>query len=241
MAETNHIVVQPPVKATGFWVTYAPFDVPTDVILRCEAIRTVDDLSFIGIDAFYIYYYTAGVSQATYESDVAKGMTIVTLTDNDGTSYHVPTTYIASYPGMDGITYDRKLLLLELGPLPSTLDVSYLIDDIKDLIAARVGVDDETSSLEIVTIPMEGTLTNEEYVQLETTRRAIIEQHTSLLSKLTSALTTVGSLTNQVNELTNVVANYPAMSTIIDDIEDNNDIEALTKAGEEATGISNGN
>lgn len=178
-------LVTPPVNATGIFIVSQPYTLREKTTYRCHAIRTIDELAKKNIDVYGQYYKPVGISTSIYEEDTDKGASIVTLISSDNKYVYIPNTYIESYPGMSGIRYERKLVLVDMGPLPNTMDIEYIVDDVASMVKKAAGVGDEMVNVELATVPMDGTLTHEEHVELEASRRAAINNHTPLAEQVT--------------------------------------------------------
>lgn len=202
---TNRSLVTPPVNTSGIYLTYHPFQVPDDVVYRCEAIRAFDELRAKGIDVYDEFYKPYGLSVNIYTEDANRGASIVTLVSAAEEFVYVPNTFIESYPGMSGIAYERKLLLLELGPLPSTMNVDYLLPEIKDLVIRGTGVVNDRVSTEFTTITQSNNITHSEHLQLEASRRVAIAQHKPLVEQLREMTLMKEALEKEVADLTEVI------------------------------------
>lgn len=204
-------IVNPPINATGIYSTYEPFQVSLEIVYRCTAIRTFPELKLRNIDPYEEYYEPKGLGEDIYADDAAMGAAIVILESSDGVQVGVPNTYIESYPGMAAIVYERKLVLMDLGPLPSTLDPSYLIPEIKDVIRKRCGVDEDVSELEFTFMPMTTPITHEQHIELEKSRRAAIQQNQSLEEANVELRARNDQLSADNELLMQVIAQYPEL------------------------------
>jgi len=206
-------LITPPVHTTGVYSLYSPWTVALTDVYRCHAIRSFDELIRKGIDVYADYYEPMGVSESIYKEDLALGASIVTLISAVNEYLYVPNTYIESYPGMSGIKYSRKCVLLDLGPLPDNFSITYLLDDIQSLIKKGAGVVEEQVNIRMATIPMTTTVTHEDHIQLEATRRAAIQLHVPLAVQLSEQTARADALQEQNDLLLNVISEHPELFT----------------------------
>lgn len=175
--ERTRYLITPPINTSGIYTTYAPFILPANTVFRCSAIRSFKELEVRKINVFQTYYVPFGLGEDIYKADAAIGASIVTLEAGDGAEYYVPNTYIESYPGSSGLLYDRKVIVVELGLLPSTVSVDHLFPLIDDLVTKNVGVENKCR---VAIAPYTGTVDHATHVQLENSRRVAIKSHKTL-------------------------------------------------------------
>lgn len=212
MAEERvRALITPPIHASGVYSLYAPFTVSLEMIYRTHAVRSFDELVKRGIDVYTTYYEPKNLSEKVYKEDAAKGASIVTLISADEEYIYVPNTYIESYPGMAGLRYERKLLMFDLGPLPANFQLDYLIGDLQDLVTKAVGVSEDKADLRFATLPMSSTVSHEEHIQLESSRRANIQLHKPLEVQLREQTERADALTEQNEKLLEVISAHPEL------------------------------
>ena len=210
MAERVRGLITPPINASGIYTLYTPFSVPTSVVYRCDAIRTFKELAKRGIDVFTTYYSPLNLAESIYNEDALLGASIVTLVSATGEFYYVPNTYIQSYPGSSGVRYDRKVLVIELGLMPTTIDLDYFVPIVQDLVKKNVGVDNTPS---VVIAPYSGTVTHDQHVTLEASRRVAIQNYVSKDEQITKLQAQVTALQAANDKLMAVIAAHPELST----------------------------
>lgn len=202
MAERVRSLITPPVNASGIFTAYAPFTLPITQVYRCDAIRTFQELAKRGINVYETYYKDKGISEASCQVDADLRASIVTLVSSTGEFVYIPNTYIESYPGDAGVRYDRKVIICEVGLLPVTTDLDFLLPMVQDVIKTNAGVDNVA---EYVTAPYTGVVTHDQHVQLEATRRVAIRNHVPLQEQISTLSTTNTALTKMNTDLTSVV------------------------------------
>lgn len=201
------IPLTPPINTRGLFTVFVPYVVEATTVYRCTAIRTFDVLVSLGIDVFEDFYAPFDLTEDDYQADFDVRASIVTLVSSDGVHLYIPNTFIESYPGMNGLDYQRKLFVMDLGLLPKHLDVSNMIPDVVEVISKVVGV---SATCEYVEVPYIQSITQSEHVLLEGVRltaikgtipmaqrvsdlEAINNEQSVLIEELTQALADVQS------------------------------------------------
>lgn len=184
--------VTPPINTEGTFVCLSPFELPTGVIYRLEAIRTFPELERRNIKVFDEYYAPHNITQADYAADVAASAAILIFKANDGEVRYVPNTYLQSYPGIAGLKYNRNVVVLDLALLPDYVDVKAFTTDFGNYMKSRLGV---TADPFISTMRYEGQVTNEQHVEMEVKRKQNIRDSVPYEEQ-------ISSLTKRNNELT---------------------------------------
>lgn len=133
----------PSVGASGDWKVKAPF---TNLYIAgtayaCKEIRKLSAVVAVGVDAYNEYYVAQGLTQAQYDADVANDISIVTLLSAAGNWLFIPSTYLDGWPSNDAVPYVVLGAVINLGPLPNTVDPSFLTPKIQNLIKDALGHD----------------------------------------------------------------------------------------------------
>lgn len=212
MAETRdpslHKVLTPPINTSGVFSLYLPFTLPAGVVYRCSAIRTFSELEKHGIDVYDKYYKPMGIAEDTYKADLGLKASIITLVSGAGEEVFVPNTYIESYPGDSGVRYSRNVIVIDVGLVPETTDISYIKDLAVDLVKHNLGV---TSTVEIVTAPYTGSVSHDQHVLWETARRAVVQGYVPLVEQIVTANAKVSLLQEQNTELLAIISQHPEL------------------------------
>lgn len=118
----------PPIGTAGVYTLAAPFttQLQAQTSYKCDAIRRFADLIEVGIEPFEEYYQPLGLTQAQYQVDLANNVCMVSLVSNTGHWVYVPSSFIQSYPDIGGVPYVVTVLGLELGALPTYMDLTGL-------------------------------------------------------------------------------------------------------------------
>ena len=135
----------PTIGSRGCITLASPFD--TLVIpnrqYRVLSIRKIEDFNISGDNVFEEIYQPAGLTSVQYQTDIDNGVSIVTFVGDGEEILHIPDNYIISYPVNNGIYYQSKAVVFDLGPLPETYDMSAVLTQAQNLIQNIVGVNVE--------------------------------------------------------------------------------------------------
>jgi hypothetical protein len=132
----------PPVGTSGIYKLASPFNtlLQANMSYRCDAVRRVTDYLEVGLDPFVDIYEPRGLSKAIYNTDLLNQVCIVSLVSTSGHWIYVPSTYIASYPDINGVPYTVMVIGLELGAIPNYKDLTGLKQAIASLTRDVIGV-----------------------------------------------------------------------------------------------------
>ncbi|QVW55272.1 hypothetical protein pEaSNUABM29_00232 [Erwinia phage pEa_SNUABM_29] len=181
----------PQVNLEGLFKVRAPYTVSDSVIYVVDAVRNFVDLQRQKKDVFNEYYNPVGLTRDVYVGDANVGASIITLKSRDGQVIYIPDTYIESYPGLNGLNYKRNVVVIDLALIPEYVDVSLLTNDLKSVLTRGLGID---AQVDITSMDYEGTVTDEEHLQMEAARKAKIREAIPLSEQ-------VATLTAQNQEL----------------------------------------
>lgn len=178
----------PSLRAAGKFEAKAPFDsiVDNDIYYSVEAIRTIQEMEGLKINLYERVYAPANIPVADFPSVVALGkknkVAIVTLVDRRGNRVNVPTDYLKSFPIVDGVSYERMCVIVDLGPCPPSLKpvIDGILAHFKSYAEANLGISDVKTKLG--TIPTIGYLTKDEHESLERARANATESSKSDVS-----------------------------------------------------------
>lgn len=200
-------LLTPPINTRGLFTVFSPFVVQMTTVYRCTAIRTFDVLITQGIDVFEKFYTPLELSEDIYTEDFDMRASIVTLVSSEGEHLYIPNTFIESYPGMNGLDYNRKLFVMDLGLLPSHLSVANMIPDVVEVIAKVVGV---SATCEYVEVPYIQSITQAEHVQLESSRLSAIRGVTPMVQRVADLEIINNEQSDLIEQLTQALADAQA-------------------------------
>lgn len=168
----------PQIGMTGLYKLKEPFDklLLANVAYRCVAVRKLEDIVAAGGDPKELYYTNNSLSDTVYNTDLAAGVCIVSLQAGSGSWVYVPSSYIESMPDQGGIPYTTIVLATSLSAIPNSLDLSYLKNQIEDLVMDTLGV---ASTVREIAISQQQHLSQAEHVAIEAARAANIAASTT--------------------------------------------------------------
>lgn len=213
-------MITPEIGLTGYYTVKAPFKLDLNDVYRCESIRSLKELNDHFNFPYLEYYLLAGATMAQYEADKAAGAAMVALLSSGGSYTWVPNTYITSIPGQSPLDYERKCLMLDLGPLPKSYDLEFVKDEIYDILLTRVGIDEERAKIVEAVVPSKTGISQEEHVQLEKSRIANIKNHTSMLSMISNLTSSITDASKTINNLVDTIADHEDLFDVSDDLSD---------------------
>lgn len=195
MTELNII---PGMRAAGKFEANIPFDrvVDPSTFYTVEAIRTIPEMQGLNIDIYSRVFKPVGLAQEDYAAVIAKGIAektvVVSLIPRTGPPVYVLSTYLKSFPLIDGWSYERMCLVVNFGPLAEDMKepLKEAQDHFKDYVLTHYGID---ATVQLGTIPIIGYVSQEEHELQELTRQNRITDRVSDLGK-------INELTAQVTE-----------------------------------------
>lgn len=193
MADQNMI---PAINAAGRFEAAAPFDqiVNQSTYYTVEATRTIHEMEGAKLDLYSLVFAPVGVTPEDFPTVVKRakdsGAIICALLDRNGTPVYVPTTYLTSFPLVDGVSYERMCMIADLGPVPPSMAAAMqlVLDHTKQFITATMGI---TSVVRLGTIPTVGYVSQQQADAYENTRKGNITDASNDVAK-------VRALTQQV-------------------------------------------
>lgn len=126
------------------------------------AIRKIEELEASGIDVYKAFYESLQLTEEEYAEDQLANRSVVTLKSSSGELYHIPSSYLLSYPNGSGIIYSVVGIALDLGALPVNFDLSDLTGKLKQVVLSELGVVPRSRVL---------TLSNQEIISQKTHER----------------------------------------------------------------------
>lgn len=184
----------PQLYAAGSFEANAPFDsvVNPGTFYTVEAIQTPSELQGLKTDLFKVIWEPAGVTKENYQNQLAeliavKGAVIV-LTAKNKQPVYVPSTYIKSFPLVDGVIYERVCIITDCGSVPPAFKdvLNSAIDHFNNYMKDNYGLENPNTVLG--TISSRGYVTKEQAAAWELTRQNAIKDNPSDLIRLETAL-----------------------------------------------------
>lgn len=166
----------PPLNAAGVYTLIAPWATTENTTYTCIAIRSYQDLLQHGVDIVSTYYTPNGLGVTQYQADLAAGANLITLVSANQPTIYVPDTYIQAYPDLSNVAYSNVILSCQLGPLPDTLDLSYLMQQLAALVSDTIGIE---PTVNMHVSPSTQVVTATQAASMETARQAAITNRTT--------------------------------------------------------------
>lgn len=203
MAENTII---PSLRATGRFEALAPFDrvINPMASYTVEAIRTVGEMQSLNVNIYQQVFAPLGVDQAAYLTMINEisnaGGVIISLIPRQGAPIYVASTYLKSFPLVDGFLYERMVLVSDLGALSSDMKpaLEEAMTHFQSWIQEHYGI---TSTVKLGTVPVIGYVSQFEHETLETARKNRITDNQSDLAKSISLEKKVASLETYIRDL----------------------------------------
>lgn len=196
----------PPIGTAGIYQLKAPFasHLQPSVSYRCDAVRRVSDMVEAGIDPFAEFYETNGIDESKYNQDLLNNVCIVSLVSAAGHWVYVPSSYILSYPNVNGVPYRVMLLGVELGPIPDYMDLSVVKSSVADVVRDTIGITPQIK--EVAISPIQNFSQNDHDV-VEANRQAAILSSPTWKAKYLDIERRFTALQQAYNELAAIVQN----------------------------------
>ena len=175
----------PGLRSAGKFVANAPFDKVVDetIFFTVEAIRTIPEMQALKLDLFTLVFAPVGYVEADYQTQLDKAIAdqaaVISLTSRGRGPVYVLSTFLKSFPMVDGVVYEHLALITSLGACPPSMKdkVNNAIDHINNYIKASFGIDNPNTT--IGTIPTRGYVSREDAVAWEKSRRLAITEEPS--------------------------------------------------------------
>lgn len=178
--------ITPKIGTKGIFVLKSPWLTNPGEHYTLAEIKTLDQLSMSGVDPKNSIYgkmnLIDGANGFSWAEEVAKEPKIIVLIGTRGNKIVVPDTYIAEYPDISAVEYQRYLVSIDLGIFPTTEDFSELSGDLAALAATRTGLSATSTPY---TTPLATQPTAEEHEQLASARKSYVPETISYTEEIT--------------------------------------------------------
>lgn len=186
MAEQNII---PAIGAAGRFEAIAPFStvVNPNTFYTVEATRTIPEMQGLKIKIYERVFKPIGLSEADYptvlEKAISENAVVVSLIPRSGPPVYVLTTYLKSFPLVDGYSYERMCIVTDCGALPPEMKDNLVLamQHFDTYIKAHFGVEGKST---LGTVPVIGYVSKNEHDVFETTRKNTITDDSNDLSRI---------------------------------------------------------
>ena len=173
--------------ASGQFEANAPFDKLVDggTAYTVEAIRTIPEMQGTdGLDIYTKVLAPAGIPKddttVFLEQLIADKAVVIALTSSNASPVYVPSTYLASFPAVDGVIYEHLCLMVDLGAVPPGMidRLSEALDQIRQYIASKIGID---ATVQFGVIPTKSYVSKQQAENFETSRQLKIANSTNIV------------------------------------------------------------
>jgi hypothetical protein len=166
----------------------------TQSVFTCKSVRKISELLASGIDVYRDYYVPLNIQLDSYNDDKSSDISVVGLYSDSESWLYVPSSHILSYPDISGVPYRRMALVVNLGPLSESFDLTTLNNLIMDLVKTQIGVEPE---LRAVSISERAMVKREVHESIEKTRQARIDLNKTTFFELAKLNRMVADLTSK--------------------------------------------
>jgi hypothetical protein len=196
----NPLSFLPSLGMSGFYALAAPYDklISTSAQYKCEGVKSLAAAIAEGQDPLKNVYLANGDSEANFKSDLARGISLVTISSRSGQLIVFPAGALLQVPLADGVVYRNTVLAVALGALPETQDFTELQEEVLQLVLNKFGINGATY---LTTVNSAVVLTQNQHQAVMAAREAkiaegesIIAQNASLQTQLTAALNKIVQL-----------------------------------------------
>lgn len=197
----------PQLYAKGSFTALPPFDSVVDP----AAFYTVEDtvtpvqMQARKFDLFKNVWEPAGVSEVEYQAQlntlISVNGAIIVLSSKNAPDVYVPSTYINSFPLVDGVIYEHLCIITDCGAVPPSFKdvLNSGIDHFNNYMKDNYGL--ENPRTVIGTIATRGYVPKEQAEAWENTRQSKIKENPSDLIRLNTATATNAQLLEYIKEL----------------------------------------
>jgi hypothetical protein len=207
-------VLVPNIGAKGIWTLNTPFStqLQANVAYSCVAVRLLSDIIAGGGDPFSLYYEPNGLTQQQYQSDVAAGASIVSLQASGGQWLYLPNTYITQMPNPNNVPYTSIVLGAQLGPLPDSMDLTFVKQQVALAIQDAIGVQATVTS---IAVSAQTQISPTEDTSLTAARNALKSAAGTPTAQLLAVQAQLTSLQQQYSSLVTWIQQAIAAGTVL--------------------------
>jgi len=202
----------PSIGMKGTWSLKSPFDllVMSTTQYTCVKVESLAASEAAGDDPYTNIYQRNNASQSDYDNDIAANAFLVTLTSDTGDVVVFPNTAIVSIPDTDGVSYRNLVMSVALGPIPDSMDLLNLENEVKTLVLGAVGV---KSSVYFTQRGGMTVLTTQQSTSLENYRTSVMNGQQSNAYQLMMANAQITSLQQKIRELESYIKKQVGITT----------------------------
>lgn len=173
-------------------------------VFTCKSVRKISELMASGTDVFNQYYAPLNIEIDSYNEDKINDISIVGLYNESEGWLYVPSSHLLSYPDNSGVPYRRMAVVINLGPIEESFDLSTLNTLLTDLVKSQIGIEPE---LRVVSISEKAMVKREIHDSITKTRNARIDLNKTTFGELINLRSVVKDLTSKNKVLEEHVLN----------------------------------
>lgn len=153
-------------------------------------------------DPFTEVYEVAGLSEVDYKRDLKDNVYLISfsLKTCDGVERYIriPLNYIAEVSAPSNVEYANRILMVDLGSMPLSVNLIPLFSDLVDFVASRTGV---TPVIKDVSVGEVSQVSQPDHEIRETIRLNSVNVHKTLAIQLEEERYMRDQLLNRLNQL----------------------------------------
>ena len=115
------------------------------VVYTVDASKSITSLLDEEIDVEKFVYLDQGLTTDDYKYDLLNKIPIITLKSEGNALFHIPARYIDTAPQIVGVTYRNKAVIINLGYMPTDMDINFVLAELNDIITNQIGIIPESS------------------------------------------------------------------------------------------------
>lgn len=140
MASANYYI--PAVGTKGKFEFKTPFDsiLYTNQEYEVKSIRSLKEIYDSEEDPYTNIYQQVNLSEQDFQADLEDNVPIIVLSNNAGQYYYVPASKLASLPNLSGVRFQERMMVINLGYIPTDLNVLVAENTIKEEIKNKLGI-----------------------------------------------------------------------------------------------------
>ena len=132
----------PKIGSRGKYLLKEPFQCDKDTIYTCESVGSISEFKTSNkIDVLTTFYLDKGLSETDYLYAIENNIKIVTLNSGSGQFLYIPDNFIEKLPDQGYIPYQQKIISVNLGLLPQSINIDETLNKIKSIVSQTLNVD----------------------------------------------------------------------------------------------------
>lgn len=132
--------IRPLIGQRGAFTFRDPFSKHNDLILEVSGLRRISSFLPEGLDIDAILYTPAKVALSDKEADHLADVAIVIFQTSDNQIIYVPESFIVTIPRADGVVYNERALVINLGSIPVEIGLDAVAELCKQSVRRLIGV-----------------------------------------------------------------------------------------------------